>query len=40
MENEETREQTIQKLIFFEDMMTDAQLRMLAAFASGLMKKG
>lgn len=36
----ETRAQTITKLEFFTERMTDAQLRLLAAFASGIFKKG
>ena len=36
----ETRQQTIDKLRYFEEQMTDAQLRLLAAFASGMFRKG
>ena len=36
----ETRAQTITKLEFYTERMTDAQLRLLAAFASGIFKKG
>lgn len=33
-----TREQTLHNLRFFIERMTDAQLRLLAAFASGIFR--
>ena len=36
----ESREQTIKKLEYFMERMTGAQLKLLAAFASGIFKKG
>lgn len=40
MNKSESRAQILKKLEFFTERMTDAQLRLLAAFASGIFKKG
>lgn len=40
MNKSESREQDLKKLEFFKERMTDAQLRLLVAFASGIFKKG
>ena len=40
MNESESREQILKKLEFFTERMTDAQLRLLVAFASGIFKKG
>ena len=40
MNESESREQTLKKLVFFTERMTDGQLRLLVAFASGIFKKG
>lgn len=40
MNESESREQTLKKLEFFKERMTDTQLRLLVAFASGIFKKG
>lgn len=38
MENEETRDQTMQKIEFHLPTLTDAQLRMVAGFIRGIKK--
>ena len=38
--NTETRKETEAKLEFYKDKLSDQQLRLLVAFASGIFKKG
>lgn len=38
MDQKETREQTIAKMEFYKDKLTDDQLRMAVAFMKGLMR--
>ena len=40
MKKDDTREQMMKKLDYFSKHMNETQLRLLVAFASGIMKKG